>query len=48
MAGRQVADGGEVLQIWRVAVNIMNKQLWTANKGWSFSFGVGQTAKNSS
>jgi hypothetical protein len=29
------------LQIWRVAVNILNKKLQTANKGWSFRLGVG-------
>ena len=33
-------------QIWRVPVNIPNKQLWTADKEWSSSFGVGQGAKN--
>jgi hypothetical protein len=33
MACPQVADGGEVLQIWRVAANILNKQSWTAEKG---------------
>jgi len=27
--------------IWRVAVNILNKQSWTAYKGWSSSLGVG-------
>jgi hypothetical protein len=26
---------------WRVAANILNKQSWTANKGWSSSLGVG-------
>jgi len=36
-----VMDGGDSLQIWRVAANILNKQLWTANKGWPFSFRVG-------
>ena len=28
--------------IWRVAVYILNKQLWTADKGWSSSLGLGQ------
>jgi hypothetical protein len=32
-------DGGNSLQIWRVAANILNKQLWTADKGWSCSLG---------
>jgi hypothetical protein len=27
MVHPQVADGGDVLQIWRVAANILNKQL---------------------
>jgi hypothetical protein len=35
----QVADGGDDLQIWRVAVNMLNKQSQTANKGWSSSLG---------
>jgi len=30
--------------IWRVAVNILNKLLQTADKGWSSSLGVGQGA----
>jgi hypothetical protein len=34
--------------ILRVAMNILNKQLRTADKGWSSSFGVGQGANNSS
>jgi len=34
--------------IWRVLANIMNKQLQTADKEWSSSFGVGQGANNSS
>jgi hypothetical protein len=27
-------------------VNTLNKQLWTAEKGWSFSLGVGREANN--
>jgi len=34
--------------IWREAVNISNKQSRTADKAWSSSLGVGQSAKNSS
>ena len=34
--------------IWRVAVNILNKQSRTADKGWSSSLGVGLGANNSS
>jgi hypothetical protein len=48
MARPQVADGGDGLQIWRVAANISNKQSRTADKGWSFSLGVGRGANNSS
>jgi len=42
-----VVDGGDDLQIWKVAVNILNKQLWTADSGWSSSLGVGPWANNS-
>jgi hypothetical protein len=48
MARPQVADGGDGLQIWRVAANILNKQSRTAEKGWSSSLGVGRGANNSS
>jgi hypothetical protein len=47
MARPQVADGGEGLQIWRVAANILNKQSGTADKGWPSSLGVGRGANNS-
>jgi hypothetical protein len=40
----QVADGGNGLQIWRVAANILNKQSRTADNGWSSSLGVGRGA----
>jgi len=30
MAHPQVVDGGEGLQIWKAAANMLNKQLWTA------------------
>jgi hypothetical protein len=33
--------------IWRVAVNILNKQSRTADKGWSSSLGVGRGANAS-
>jgi hypothetical protein len=48
MAHPQVADGGDGLQIWRVAANILNKQSRPANKGWSSSLGVRREANNSS
>jgi hypothetical protein len=41
MARPQVADGGDDLQLWREAANILNKQSRTADKGWSSSFGLG-------
>jgi len=34
--------------IWKVAANILNKQLWTASKGWSSSLVAGQVDNNSS
>jgi hypothetical protein len=34
--------------IWRVVANILNKQLRSADKGWSSSLGVGRSANNSS
>jgi hypothetical protein len=48
MARPQVADGGNTLQVWRVAANILNKQSRTADKGWPSSLGAGRGAKNSS
>jgi hypothetical protein len=33
MALPQDADGGDSLQIWRVAANTLNKQQWKADKG---------------
>jgi hypothetical protein len=33
MAHRRVGAGGDGLQIWRVAVNILNKQSWMADGG---------------
>jgi hypothetical protein len=48
LARPQVADGEDGLQIFRVAVHILNKQSRTADKGWSSSLGVGREADNSS
>jgi hypothetical protein len=36
------------LQLRRVAANTLNKQSRTADKGWSFSLGIGRGANNSS
>jgi hypothetical protein len=46
MARPQVADGGDALQLWREAANILNKQSRTTDKRWSSSLGVGRGAKN--
>jgi hypothetical protein len=40
MADPQVADGKDDLQIWKVAVNILNKYSWRTHKGWSSSLDV--------
>ncbi|KAJ4442627.1 hypothetical protein ANN_04216 [Periplaneta americana] len=48
MACAQVADRGDGIQIWRVAANILNKQSWTADEGWSSNLGVGRRANNRS
>jgi hypothetical protein len=48
VARPQVAGGGDALQFWRVAANILNKQSRTADKGWFSSLGVGRGANNSS
>jgi hypothetical protein len=44
----RVADGGDGLQIRRVAANTLNMRSRTADKKWSSSFRVGREAKNSS
>lgn len=33
---------GDVLHIWRVAANILNKQSRTADNGWPSSWGLGE------
>jgi hypothetical protein len=40
MAYPWVADGGYGLQIWRVALDILNKQSWTAQYEMVLQFGV--------
>jgi len=34
--------------MWRVAVNILSKKLWIADRGWFSSLGVGQGTNNNS
>jgi hypothetical protein len=46
MARPQVATGGDRLQIWTVAVNTLNKQSRTADRGWSSSLVVRRGASN--
>jgi len=48
MTRPQVADGGDGLQIRKVAVNILTKQSRTDDSGWSSNLGVGRGAYNSS
>jgi hypothetical protein len=40
MVRPQVVDGGDGLQLWRVAANKMNKHSRAADKEWSSSLGV--------
>jgi len=40
MAHPLIAGGGDSVWMWRVAVNILNKKLWTADKGWFSSLRV--------
>jgi hypothetical protein len=35
------------LQVWKVAANVLNKQSWGADKGWSSSLGIWQGANKS-
>jgi hypothetical protein len=42
------ADGGDGLQIWRVAVEILSKQFLTADKVLSSILGVGRCTDKSS
>jgi len=48
MARLRVADGGDGLQIRRVAENILNNQSQTTDKWWSSVLVVEQGANNSS
>jgi hypothetical protein len=46
MARPQIADGGDGIQLWRVAANILNKQSRTADGGGPSSLGVWRAANN--
>jgi hypothetical protein len=48
MARPQVVVGGDALQVWRAAANILNKKSRTADKGWSLSLVIRHRANNSS
>jgi hypothetical protein len=39
MARPQIADGGDALQSWRAAANILNKLSRTTDKEWSSRLG---------
>jgi hypothetical protein len=41
MARPQIVDGGDALQIWEEAANVLNKQSRTAEKGWPPAWGLG-------
>jgi hypothetical protein len=45
MACLGVAAVGNSLQVWKIATNILNKQLRTTDKGCSSGFGVGREGK---
>jgi len=42
----RVAAGGDGLQMWRAAANILNES-WTADKVWSSRLGIGRSANSS-
>jgi hypothetical protein len=46
MVHPQVVDTGDGLQIWRVAVNVLNKESCTADRNSTSSLGVGQGPSN--
>jgi hypothetical protein len=46
MAHCHVGDGGDRLQTWRMAKNILNNQSGIADKGRSYNIGAGQGADN--
>jgi len=48
MGRSRVANGGYGLQLWRVAASTLNKQLRTAEMGWSFNLGVKRAANKAS
>jgi hypothetical protein len=40
MGRTQVVDGGDALEVWRVAANMLNKQLWMADEGGPPAWGL--------
>jgi hypothetical protein len=48
MARPRVVDGRDGFQLWKLAANILNKQPWINDKGWSSSLGVWRGANNPS
>jgi len=45
MALAWVANGGDGIQVQRIDVNVLNKQSWITDKGWSYTLGVGRGVK---
>jgi hypothetical protein len=41
-----IVDGGNSLQLWKVAADILNKQSWTTNMRWSSNLEIEQGANN--
>jgi len=42
LACPSVVDGGDNFEIWRVALNILNKNLRSSEQGWSSGLWAGQ------
>jgi len=47
-SGLGAANGVDILQMWKLAANILDKRRRTENKGWSMLMGVEREAKNPS
>jgi hypothetical protein len=43
----QVTDGADSVHILMAAANVLSKQLWEADKGWSSNLEFGRGAKTS-
>jgi hypothetical protein len=45
VARRKIAFGGDDVEVWRLAANVLNKQQRTRRKLWCFGLGVGRGTK---